>query len=59
MLWTDLSCTEIRDKLKEKGFLVGTRIVKKLLYKNNFKKRKIGFNYRNGANANYNPLNSL
>jgi len=41
MLWTDLSCTEIREKLKYTGHLVGTRIVKKLLYKNNFKKRKI------------------
>jgi len=41
LLWTDLSCTEIRDKLKEKGFLIGTRIVKKLLFKHHFKKRKI------------------
>ena len=41
MLWTDLSCTEIMDKLKDKGFAVGRRIVKKLLYKHHFKKRKI------------------
>lgn len=41
MLWTDLSCTEIMDKLKVKGFAVGRRIVKKLLYKHHFKKRKI------------------
>jgi hypothetical protein len=41
LLWTDLSCTEIRDKLKDKGFLIGTRIVKKLLFKHHFKKRKI------------------
>lgn len=40
-LWTDLSCTEIRDKLKEKGIDIGRRIIKKLLYKNHFKKRKI------------------
>jgi Rhodopirellula transposase DDE domain len=41
VLWTDLSCTEIKDKLKERGLFVGTRIIKKLLYKHNFKKRKI------------------
>ncbi len=41
VLWTDLSCTEIRDKLKERGLFVGTRIIKKLLYKHKFKKRKI------------------
>lgn len=40
-LWTDLSCTEIRDKLKEQGIDIGRRIIKKLLYKNHFKKRKI------------------
>lgn len=40
-LWTDLSCTEIRDKLREQGIDIGRRIVKKLLYKNHFKKRKI------------------
>lgn len=41
VLWTDLSCTEIKDKLKEKGVKVGRRIIKKLLYKHHFKKRKI------------------
>lgn len=41
VLWTDLSCTEIKNKLKSQGILVGNRIIKKLLYKNNFKKRKI------------------
>ena len=41
VLWTDLSCREIREKLKEKGILVGDRIVRQLLFKNNFKKRKI------------------
>ena len=33
VLWTDLSCTEIMSKLKDKGFAIGRRIVKKLLYK--------------------------
>jgi hypothetical protein len=41
MLWTDLSCTEIIEKLYERGFSAGRRIVKKLLLKNNYKKRKI------------------
>lgn len=41
VLWTDLSCTEIKNKLKEQEILVGRRIIKKLLYKHHFKKRKI------------------
>lgn len=41
MLWTDLSCTEIKDRLKDQGIEVSRRIVKNLLYKNHFKKRKI------------------
>ncbi len=41
MLWTDLSCTEIIDKLHENGLSVGRRIVKKLLLNYNYKKRKI------------------
>ena len=40
-LWTDLSCTEIRDKLRGQGIHISRRIVKKLLYKHHFKKRKI------------------
>ena len=36
-----MSCTEIKAQLKEQGFEVGRRIVKKLLYKHHFKKRKI------------------
>ena len=40
-LWTDLSCTEIIDKLQVQGFFVGRKIVKKLLKKHHFKKRKI------------------
>ena len=32
LLWTDLSTTEIMCKLKESGFYVGRRIVKKLLF---------------------------
>ena len=41
VFWTDLSRTEIRDKLKDKNILIGDRIIKKLLYKHHFKKRKI------------------
>jgi Rhodopirellula transposase DDE domain len=41
VLWTDLSCSEIRNKLKDQSVLVGSRIIKKLLYKHHFKKRKI------------------
>jgi hypothetical protein len=41
VLWTDLSCAEIQSRLKDQGFEVGRRIVKKLLYKHHFKKRKI------------------
>ena len=41
LLWTDLSTTEIMGKLKESGFSVGRRIVKKLLFINKYKKRKI------------------
>ena len=36
-----MSCTEIRDKLKDQGILIGRRIIKTLLYKHHFKKRKI------------------
>ena len=39
--WTDLTVYEIRQRLKEKGFDVGKRIVKKLLFKHDYKKRKI------------------
>jgi hypothetical protein len=41
VFWTDLSCIEIRDKLREQGHIVGRRVVKQLLYKHHFKKRKI------------------
>ena len=41
VLWTDLSRTEIRDKLQDNNILIGDRIIKKLLYKHHFKKRKI------------------
>ena len=41
VLWTDLSSTEIKSKLKDDGILVGSRIIKKLLHKHHFKKRKI------------------
>lgn len=39
--WTDLTVYEIRQCLKENGIDVGKRIVKKLLLKHGYKKRKI------------------
>lgn len=36
-----MSCTEIKERLHGQGFDVGRRIIKKLLYKHHFKKRKI------------------
>jgi hypothetical protein len=41
VIWTDLSNKEIRDRLKVAGIIVGKRIVKKLLFKHRYKKRKI------------------
>lgn len=41
IIWTDLDCTEIKIRLAQKGFEAGRRIVKKLLYKHHFRKRKI------------------
>lgn len=41
VIWTDLSCTEIMEKLKIQGIIAGRRIVKRLLKKHKYKKRKI------------------
>ena len=41
VIWTDLSCLDIRKRLKEKGCDVGRKVVKQLLFKNGYKKRKI------------------
>jgi hypothetical protein len=41
VIWTDLSCTEIGERLKEEDIIVGERIVKKLLNKHDYKRRKI------------------
>ena len=42
IIWTDLSCTEILERLKGQGIEgVGRRIVKELLKKHGYKKRKI------------------
>lgn len=41
VIWTDLSNLEIRQRLKEQGIEVGKSIVKKLLFKHDYKKRKI------------------
>lgn len=41
VIWTDLSCTEIMERLKTQGIVVSRRIVKRLLKKHEYKKRKI------------------
>ena len=41
IIWTDLSCTELVKKMKAMGSRVGRKIVKKLLKKHGYKKRKI------------------
>ena len=41
IIWTDLSCTEIIEKMKKSGEYVGRKIVKKLLKKHGYKKRKV------------------
>jgi hypothetical protein len=41
VIWTDLTCSEIREKLKDEGIIVGKQIVKNLLLKHRYKKRKI------------------
>jgi len=41
VIWTDLTCSEIREKLKNEGIIVGKQIVKNLLLKHRYKKRKI------------------
>ena len=41
VIWTDLSCTEIMEALRKMDIVVGRRIIKKLLRKHNYKKRKI------------------
>lgn len=40
ILWTDLTPGEIREKLAKKGIHIGENIVKQLLRRNNYKKRK-------------------
>ena len=41
IIWTDLSCIEILDRMKELGIVVGRRIIRRLFRKHNYKKRKI------------------
>jgi hypothetical protein len=41
VIWTDLSCTEIMERLKTQDIIVGRRIIKRLLQKHKYKKRKI------------------
>ena len=41
IIWTDLSNLDIRQRLKEHGIDLGKSIVKKLLFKHGYKKRKI------------------
>ncbi len=41
VIWTDLSCTEIKEKLESKEIIVSRKIIKQLLSKHDYKKRKI------------------
>lgn len=41
VIWTDLSCTEIKEKLENKEIIVSRKIIKQLLSKHDYKKRKI------------------
>jgi hypothetical protein len=54
LIWTDLSVTEIQARLKNNGIIVGRRVVKRLLKKHNYKKRKIQRRRSTGENSNRN-----
>jgi len=38
--WTNLSLKQISKKMADRGVVIGTKVVKKLLKKHGFKKRK-------------------
>ena len=63
VIWTDLSCTEIKEKLESKEIVVGRRIIKKLLAKNGYKKRKIikrtAINISSNRNEQFEKINQL
>lgn len=54
IIWTDLSCTEIKRKLEKFGENVGRKLVKKLLKKHGYKKRKIKKSLKIGASEDRN-----
>lgn len=49
IIWTDLSCTEIAKKMKGQGVEIGRKLVKKLLKKQGYKKRKVQKRLRTGT----------
>jgi len=51
VLWTNLAHQEIADRLRAHGMDVSVRIVKQLLRKHNFKKRRAQKSLRTGENA--------
>ena len=52
--WTNLSYKQISKRMTEKGVTVGAKVVKKLLTKHNFKKRKALKNQTIGSSKNRN-----
>ena len=54
IIWTDLSCTEIRDRMKKMDIFVSRNIIKQLLKKHDYKKRKIQKRLSTGTSANRN-----
>ncbi len=63
IIWTDLSCTEIKEKLESQEIIVSRRIVKQLLSKNGYKKRKIikrtAINISSNRNEQFEKINKL
>jgi len=41
IIWTDLTCLDIVKKITEAGIKIGRKLVRKLLKKHGYKKRKI------------------
>jgi hypothetical protein len=54
IIWTDLNCTEIAEKLRKAGIKAGRKVIKKLLKKYGYKKRKIQKRLAGGQSENRN-----
>ena len=54
IIWTDLSCTEIAKKMGDAGERIGRKLVKKLLKKHGYKRRKIQKRLKTGTPKNRN-----